>query len=221
MTELWIKVLAAYLLGNVMGGQIVGRLRGGVDLREHGSGNVGATNALRTQGKGFALAVLAIDVGKGVLAASLLPLLNWPWPGGGVPMPETLSYACGAAVVLGHCYPVFYGFHGGKGVATVAGVYGTVMLSALPWILLGFVSVVVASGYVSVATLMGALIALLYVACFDARGLFSPLGAFAGAMTLLVLWKHRENWLRLLRGTEHRFDKARIFHRWMGRWLQR
>jgi len=78
MSELIAKVLIAYLLGNVMGGQIAGRLRG-VDLRTQGSGNIGATNALRTQGKRFALLVLAIDVGKGVLAAGALPLLPWPW----------------------------------------------------------------------------------------------------------------------------------------------
>src|SRR5438309_183117 len=121
-----------------MGGQVVGRVRGGVDLREHGSGNIGATNALRTQGKGFALAVLAIDVGKGVLAASVLPWLHWPWEGASALSRETLAYFCGAAAALGHCYPAFYAFRGGKGVATLAGVYATVMTAAMPWILLAF-----------------------------------------------------------------------------------
>jgi glycerol-3-phosphate acyltransferase PlsY len=215
MTELILKTLAAYLLGNVMGGQIAGRLRG-VDLRSQGSGNIGATNALRTQGKKFALLVLAIDVGKGVLAAGGLPLLPWPWGASGINR-ETLAYACGAAAAVGHCYPVLHGFRGGKGVATLAGVYATVMTAALPWILLAFALVVILTGYVSLATLAGALVALLHVACFDPRGVFSPLGIFSLAMTLLVLWKHRANWGRLWRGTEHRFDKARVLHRWLRR----
>lgn len=220
MTELIIKILAAYLLGDILGGQVIGHLRGGVDLRTQGSGNVGATNALRTQGKGFALAVLAIDIGKGVFAAGVLPFLPWPWEGASALNRETLAYCCGAAAALGHCYPLFYGFRGGKGVATLTGVYGTVMTAALPGILLAFVAVAVATGYVSLATLMGSLIAMLYVTCFSTAGLFSPLGAFSGAMTLLVLWKHRENWLRLARGNEHRFEKARVLPRLL-RWLRR
>jgi glycerol-3-phosphate acyltransferase PlsY len=215
LTEIILKVAVAYLLGNIMGGQIAGRLRG-VDLRTQGSGNIGATNALRTQGKKAALLVLAIDVGKGVLAALALPAVPWPWSGGSADR-ETLMYACGAAAAIGHCYPVFHGFRGGKGVATLAGVYAAVMPFALPWILLAFIAVVILSGYVSLATLTAALAALLNVTCFDERGIFSPLGAFCVSMTVLVLWKHRQNWGRLLRGTEHRFEKARLLHRWLRR----
>lgn len=215
MTELIAKIAIAYLLGNVMGGQIAGHFRG-VDLRTQGSGNIGATNALRTQGKKFALLVLAIDVSKGVLAAGALPLMPWPW-GAALASRESLAYACGAAAAIGHCYPVFHGFRGGKGVATLAGVYATVMTAALPAMLFAFIGVVILTGYVSLATLTATLVALLYVACFDLHGIFSALGAFSVAMTLLVLWKHRANWGRLLRGTEHRFDKARVLHRWLQR----
>ena len=220
MCEIFLKILAAYLLGNLMGGQLVGRLRG-VDLRAQGSGNIGATNALRTQGKKFALVVLAIDAGKGVLAATLLPALHWPWSGATALDRETVACLCGGAAVFGHCYPVFHKFRGGKGVATLAGVYGALMTATVPWILLGFIVVVILTGYVSLATLMAAMLALLHVTCFDPRGLFSALGAFALTMTLLVLWKHRENWSRLLRGNENRFERARLLHRWLGRWLQR
>ncbi len=216
MTEILLKTLAAYLFGNAMGGQLMGRLRG-VDLRAQGSGNLGATNALRAGGARFAAAVLAIDVGKGLLAATLLPALPWPWPGATGLSRETLAYLCGGAAVVGHCYPALQGFRGGKGVATLAGVYAVVMSAALPWMLLGFAAVVILSGYVSLATLFASLVAVLHVTCFDARGLFSPLGGFALAMTLLVLWKHRENWVRLLAGREHRFEKARLLHRWLTR----
>jgi glycerol-3-phosphate acyltransferase PlsY len=215
MIELAIKAVVAYALGTVMGGQVIGALRGGIDLRRTGSGNVGATNALRTQGALFALGVLAIDVLKGVFAVLLVPLLQVP---GQSPAPaELATYVCGIAVVLGHCYPATYGFKGGKGVATLAGVYGAVLTTALPWMLGAFVLIVMLTGYASLATLVATLVALLYVTCFSAAGVFSLLGAFTLAMALLVCWKHRDNIRRLLNGSEHRFEKARILGRWLSR----
>lgn len=214
MTDLILKALLAYLLGTVMGGQVIGALRG-VDLRASGSGNIGATNALRTQGKWFGLGVLAIDVLKGVLAVLWIPRLLLP--GVEPALIETATYVCGVAVVLGHCYPVFARFRGGKGVATLAGVYGAVLTPCLPWLLAGFVLVVMLTGYASLATLMATLIAVLYVACFTAAGLLSALGGFTLAMALLVCWKHRDNIRRLLAGSEHRFEKARVLGRWLSR----
>lgn len=217
MLEVLLKAVLAYLLGNVMGGHLVGKLRG-VDLGRVGSGNIGATNALRTQGTRFALLVLAIDVGKGVLGALAVPALPISL---GDPSPldrESLGYVCGAAVTLGHCYPALWKFRGGKGVATLAGVFGAVMPLALPWILLAFVLVVMLTGYVSLATLFAAATAGLYVACFDdARGALSAAGAFTAFMAALVVFKHRENIGRLAAGTESRFEKLRV----MGRWLDR
>jgi glycerol-3-phosphate acyltransferase PlsY len=205
-----LLMLAAYALGSLMGGLIVARLKGGVNLRASGSGNIGATNALRTQGKGFALAVLVIDVGKGVVAALLLPRLA-----GAAATPE-LGYACGAAAVLGHCYPLWHRFQGGKGVATVAGVFAALLPASFPWMLLAFVLVVLLTGTVSLATLGGSVVALLHVACFSEPGLFSGAGAFTLAMTLLVLVKHRANWARLRAGTEPRFERARLLGRALG-----
>ncbi|HSW11694.1 MAG TPA: glycerol-3-phosphate 1-O-acyltransferase PlsY [Solimonas sp.] len=217
MLEVFVKFLIAYLVGTLMGGQIVGLLKGGIDLRKFGSGNVGATNALRTQGKAFALAVLLIDVGKGVAAALLVPLIAWPWAQASAWPLEWQSYACGVAVALGHCYPIWYRFQGGKGVATLAGVFGALLPVALPWILGAFILVTILSGYVALASVSAAVMALFYVACIDARGALSATGAFTLAMMLLVIWKHRENLLRLARGEEHRFDKARLLHRWLSR----
>lgn len=216
MFDLLIKALVAYALGTIMGGQIVGLLRGGIDLRRLGSGNVGATNALRTQGKAFALGVLLIDVLKGVIAALAVPRLLVP----GIASAEfeLATYVCGVAVVLGHCYPATYGFKGGKGVATLAGVYGAVLTIALPWLLGVFVLTILMTGYASLATLMATLIAVLYVTCYSAAGLFSWLGGFTLAMAALVCWKHRDNIRRLLRGDEHRFERARVLGRMLDRW---
>jgi len=116
------KVLVAYLIGSLLGSLIIGKLRGGIDIRNLGSGNAGGTNALRTQGFWFALGVMVIDVGKGWLAAAILPTsfqLGQPAP----PMlSSSLSIACAGAVVIGHVYPIFFGFRGGKGAATLIGV---------------------------------------------------------------------------------------------------
>jgi len=216
MFELLTKVVLAYLLGTVMGGFVAGRLRGGVDLRAQGSGNVGATNALRTQGKAFALAVLAIDVGKGVLAVTALPPLPWPLPGGMALGRAALPYACGVAAALGHVYPVWFGFRGGKGAATLAGIYAALLTAALPWILLAFGLVLVLTGYVGLGTVTAALTALLYVTCFDVQGVFSPAGVFTVTMAALVVYTHRGNLIRVWQGRESRFEKAMVFRRWLG-----
>jgi acyl phosphate:glycerol-3-phosphate acyltransferase len=215
MIDTVLQTLLAYLVGTVMGGQVMGWLRGGIDLRTQGSGNLGATNALRTQGARFALAVLVIDVLKGVVASLLIPAL----PHLGTPLIERgqQAYLCGVAVALGHCYPVSAGFRGGKGVATLAGVFGALLPAALPWLLASFALIVVLSGYVSLATVFTALVSVLYVTCFSAAGLFSDAGAFTLAMAALVIFKHRDNLRRLLSGSEHRFDKAMLLQRWRRR----
>src|SRR6187431_583352 len=113
-----VKVLLAYLLGSVVGSLVVGRLRGGVDIRKMGSGNAGSTNALRTQGLAFGIWVIIIDVAKGWLAAAWLPGLAIP----AIPATNTDAVAwlpapCAFASIVGHVFPVWHGFRGGKGVA--------------------------------------------------------------------------------------------------------
>lgn len=216
MLELLTKVVLAYLLGTAMGGFIVGRLRGGIDLRTQGSGNVGATNALRTQGKRFALLVLLIDVGKGIVAVTLVPLLPWPMADGLAMGRGALPYACGVAAALGHVYPAWFGFRGGKGAATLAGIFAVLLTAALPWMLLAFALVLVLTGYVGLGTVTAAVTALLYVTCFSANGLFSPPGLFTLTMALLVAYTHRENLLRVWQGRESRFERAMVLKRWLG-----
>lgn len=214
MTEILLKTLAAYLVGGIMGGDVMRLLRGGGDLRQSGSGNVGATNALRTRGPGFALGVLLIDIGKGVLAALAIPAIHWPWlESTGLP-PLWQGYLCGVAVALGHCYPLFQKFRGGKGVATLAGVFGALLPLALPWMLLVFALAVMLTGYVALASMGGAVAALAWVL---ATGAGVPAEVFTLAMALLVIFKHRENIRRLFGGTEHRFEKAMVLRKWLAR----
>lgn len=205
MTLLLLKLALAYLLGSVLGGTLVGRWRGGVDLRRVGSGNPGVTNAWRTQGKAFALLVLVIDVGKGVAAAWLIPRLPSS-PELVLPL-QWQAYLCGVAVSLGHCYPLFQRFAGGKAVATLAGVYAVVLPETLVWMLTGFVLVAVLSGYVSLASLSAASIAVLQLLLHVGHALNSATAAFVLSTTGLVFWRHRHNLWRLYAGSESRFRR--------------
>ena len=113
MLELGFKFTISYLLGSVLGSLVVGYLRGGVDIRKVGSGNPGGTNALRTQGKWFALCVLVIDVGKGILAVALIPGLDLPGIGIDANVSRNLIlYSVAFAVILGHVFPVWFDFKG-------------------------------------------------------------------------------------------------------------
>ena len=130
MAALLIKIVLAYLLGSVSGSLLLGRLKK-VDIRAQGSGNAGGTNAFRTQGLVFALGVVVIDVGKGFIAAWWIPTLNFG--GAGLNLNSGLIVmACSFAAVLGHCYPIWHGFRGGKGAATAIGT----LIVIEPWLLL-------------------------------------------------------------------------------------
>src|SRR5882672_5631722 len=156
MLELGVKILIAYLLGTLLGSLILGRLRG-VDIRSMGSGNAGATNALRTQGKLFGFLVLNVDIAKGVFAVWWLPAAVLPAVGIDPALPrEWLTVACGFAVIVGHVYPVWFGFRGGKGAATVVGVIAAVDLWLIPPLLVSWFIVLVLSGYVGLATMLSA-----------------------------------------------------------------
>jgi acyl phosphate:glycerol-3-phosphate acyltransferase len=122
MLELGLKFLLSYFAGSVMGSMIVGKIRGGVDIRNMGSGNPGGTNALRTQGWKFAVGVMAIDVGKGAIGAGLIPALELPGIGADPSVSRVwLALSCATAAVVGHVWPVWHRFRGGKGAATLIG----------------------------------------------------------------------------------------------------
>lgn len=204
MLELGVKILLAYLLGSLIGSLLVGRLRGGVDIRTMGSGNPGGTNALRTQGAGFAIWVILIDAGKGWVAAGLVPMLDLPLIGIDPGIDRLwLAVACATAVVVGHVYPVWHGFRGGKGAATLVGVLLGLKPVALIPVLLVWLIVVMLSGFVGLATMVAVASFPVYVALMGidpSRALLS----FGIAMTLFVCYTHRANIERMRCGTENR-----------------
>lgn len=185
-------MLLGYLLGSIPFGLILTRAFGAGDLRQIGSGNIGATNVLRTGRKGLAAATLVLDMLKGWLAVYAAARL---FPGQAIPA------AC--AVFVGHCYPVWLRFRGGKGVATMMGIVLALywplgLVYAVAW--LGMLAILRLS---SVAGMTAAISAPVAAALFDRFDLVPPLLGLA----LIVLWKHRENIERLLQGTEPRVGK--------------
>jgi acyl phosphate:glycerol-3-phosphate acyltransferase len=189
-----LVLLAAYLLGAIPFSYLVARTRG-VDVRRVGSGNVGATNVLRSVSVAAGLLAFVLDAGKGAVAVVLARLVE---PG------LLLPVAAGVAAVLGHMYPVWLRFRGGKGVATGAGIF----LPLVPFCTIGalatFGLVLAATRYVSLASMLGA--ASLGAYAFLAGA--SPLVTAAAALlAALIAWKHRANVRRLLRGTESRMGR--------------
>jgi acyl phosphate:glycerol-3-phosphate acyltransferase len=207
MLELALKTLFAYLLGSLLGGLIVGQLRGGVDIRTLGSGNAGGTNALRTQGVGFAVWVMIIDIGKGWLAAGLLPGMSLPGVGIDPAISrEWLSVACSSAVVLGHVYPVWYGFRGGKGAATLVGVLIGLEPVALAPVLITWLIVVMITGFVGLATILATVAFAVFELFFTPRS-SDALLTFGILMALFVCYTHRTNIRRMRAGTENRANR--------------
>ena len=209
MLELGLKSLIAYLIGTLMGGLILGRLKG-VDIRRMGSGNAGATNAMRTQGKVFGLAVLILDIGKGVLAVAWVPPLILPGVGLDPDVSrQWLALACGFAVILGHVYPVWFGFRGGKGVATVVGVIGALEPRLLLPLFSCWVIVVLLTGYVGLASMLAGVGLTVAVYRFDPGN--GPLLGFCILVTALVIYTHRGNLARMAAGTENRARRLWLF----------
>lgn len=199
-----LKIVAAYLLGSLSGSLLLGRLRG-VDIRAQGSGNAGGTNAFRTQGWRFALGVAAIDVGKSALAAwfGLLGV------GGPTPL---VALLCAAAVMAGHVWPVFFGFRGGKGVAAVLGALLVLWPAGAGVMLAVMLLTLLTTGYVGLGSMLGAvaLVPAVWWLAPEPRGMWFVAAALTAAF---VIFTHRSNLARLRAGTEHRFEKARLFAR--------
>jgi glycerol-3-phosphate acyltransferase PlsY len=218
VTELLLKVVASYLVGALIGSLIVGRLRGGVDIRTLGSGNAGGTNALRTQGKGFAFWVILIDIGKGLVATRLiapLPLSGLGLAGSAAAvgaLREWLPVACGLAAMIGHIYPVLHGFRGGKGVATLVGVLLGIDPLLLLLVVLTWLAAAVLLGFVGLASMLAAAAVPLLVIAFDLEPQ-TPLLTFGVAVALLVAFAHRGNIARMIAGTEPRARRLWLFGR--------
>ena len=210
--------LGAYLLGSIPFGFLVAKAKG-IDIRAVGSGNIGATNAMRVLGKPAGIAVLLLDAAKGYVAVALISPLVWNWliPHYygffryffDTPVKNQMDFfiLAGIFVVLGHNYTCWLKFKGGKGIATTAGVY----LALAPWALLialgVFILALLLTRYVSVASMSGAVALPVAVWVMTPHNLF--LGIVTTALGALAVYKHKSNLQRLMAGTESRFGQKK------------
>jgi acyl phosphate:glycerol-3-phosphate acyltransferase len=202
-----VAVVLSYVSGSIPAAYLAGKWSG-VDLRAHGSGNLGATNVIRVLGPRIGLFVFGVDVAKGALPVWLLPQIT-PATGD---MRTWIAVACGFAAIVGHIRPIFLGFgKGGKGVATTCGVFLALAPLQTSLTLLIFIVVVLSSGYVSLASLTGAV--SLPVLLAASVGVGSPLFYISLLTAVFVFWTHRANIERLRAGTEYRFGRAANFGR--------
>jgi glycerol-3-phosphate acyltransferase PlsY len=199
------NILLAYLLGSLSGSLLLGSLRK-VDIRLSGSGNAGGTNAFRTQGFRFALGVVLIDVAKGVMAAALIARLHLIGPGEASNF-STQTVLCGFAAIVGHCFPIWHGFRGGKGAATAVGVVCVIQPLALAPMLLTWLVVLTLSGWVGLATMLAGISLVPVFLWIGATQL--QLG-FALALALFLIFTHRNNISNMRHGSEYRFDRAML-----------
>jgi glycerol-3-phosphate acyltransferase PlsY len=189
--QIVIAVVLAYLLGSVPFAFLVTRRRG-IDLRHKGSGNLGATNVLRTAGVWPAVIVMLLDVLKGSAAVFAAQAIT-----SGIAAPV----AAGLASILGHIYPPWLGFRGGKGVATAAGVFAVLAPAALGIAVVVFVITVVVTRFVSAGSVAAAIALVIAAAVTNAPG---PVVAGAAGAATMILFRHRANMERLVAGTERR-----------------
>ncbi len=193
-----LAILAAYLLGATPTSYIAGKLGRGIDLREHGSKNLGATNVYRILGWKYAIPVALFDIAKGAI-----PVLFFPrWAGAGFAHPW-LPVVLGGAAVLGHMFSPYVSFKGGKGVATAAGMFlalapVAVLIAIVVWVICLWLS-----GYVSLSSIIAVLTVPVSIALLQPH---SPYVFWASiALVALIIFAHRRNISRLLAGTENRF----------------
>ena len=210
MAALGAVVLAAglgYLSGSIPWGLWIGQWLRNIDVREHGSRNLGATNVYRVLGPGLGLLTLVLDVLKGAMPVFLVPALSQmdAFPGG----EEWCAVTVALAAVLGHVFTAFAGFRGGKGVATTVGVLMALAPLAFAVFAVAFVVTLALTRYVSLASTVGAVtfcIAMLFIA---PRGASSPIFLLGLVLAGLVVLRHRDNYRRLARGEERRFSFRR------------
>jgi len=211
--ELIINLILAYLLGSVSGSMLMGKLKG-IDIRQMGSGNAGGTNAFRTMGATFALGVLLIDILKGFIAVNYIPFLKL----GGILSKniidiELLHIFCGIGVVLGHVYPLYYRFKGGKGVGTMVGVLAALFPVSLFICFPIWIGVLIFSGYVGLSTLIASTALPVCTLIFYSNGIYSTFGFFSVVFVVFIIYTHRSNIIRMIEGNENRFEKIMIFRK--------
>lgn len=207
MTPWLVSIPLAYLLGSIPFGYLLVRIFRKQDIRATGSGNIGATNVARSGAKGLGILTLILDALKGFLAVIIAQRIAAPY---GFPQAYDIAVAAAVAAVLGHCFPIWLSFRGGKGVATALGVFcALVPLTTVLYLLGVFLAIVLITRYVSLASIVAA--ALFPIIALPHAPARTPI-IVAGyiLIPLIVILKHHQNIRRLLSGTENRFGSRKV-----------
>ena len=212
MIELVILLLSSYITGSFPTSIVMTRLIKNIDIREHGSGNAGATNVFRVLGWKYAIIVLAFDIFKGWLPTAVYATIIFQK----LPVPDQglVQILCGFAAVIGHIVPIFTRFKGGKGVGSLIGVLLALYPLVFPLCLLIGVAVITTTGYVSLGSIAAAIALPIIILVLPRLGLINPnlsLVVFSLLVPWLIIFTHRTNISRIRNGTENRFEKAIIF----------
>ena len=189
---------------------LLGKLKG-IDIRTMGSGNAGGTNAFRSIGPMFALGVIFIDVIKGIIAVlyisklSFLTQINISL--------DLISILCGVGAVLGHVYPIYYNFKGGKGAGTLVGIIGTLFPQSIIYVFISWLIVLIMTGFVGLGSMVSGLVLVVVTYFYYPDGINSFFGYFSIIMALFIVFTHRSNIVRMFNGTENQFEKIMLFKR--------
>ena len=209
--EVITLLILSYLTGSIPTSIIVSRVAKNIDIREHGSGNAGATNVYRILGWKYALIVLFLDIFKAWLPTAIYATKIFL----SISIPDIgfIQILCGFSAVLGHTYPIFAGFKGGKGVGSLIGVLLALFPFVFPLCLIVAIFVVVTTGYVSLGSIFAAISLPIIILILPGLGIITPnlsLVIFSLLVPWFVIYTHRSNISRIRNGTENRFDKALI-----------
>ena len=209
--EVVTLLILSYLTGSIPTSIIVSRVAKNIDIREHGSGNAGATNVYRILGWKYALIVLFLDIFKAWLPTAVYATKIFQF----ISIPDIgfIQILCGFSAVLGHTYPIFSGFKGGKGIGSLIGVLLALFPFAFPLCLIVAIFVVVTTGYVSLGSIFAAISLPIIILILPGLGIITPnlsLVIFSLLVPWFVIYTHRSNISRIRNGTENRFDKALI-----------
>ena len=191
---------------------VLGKLKG-IDIRTMGSRNAGGTNAFRSVGPLFALGVVLIDISKGVASVLFISKLSF-YNSFSMDVIEYMQILCGIASVVGHVYPIYYNFKGGKGAGTLIGVIGILFPQSIIYALLSWIVVLIFTGFVGLGTMVASIVLVVVTYFIYPGGLITPFGIFSIIMSVFIIFTHRLNIYRMIKGSENQFSKVMIFKKY-------
>ena len=203
--QLVLLIILSYLFGSISGSLLLGKFKN-IDIREMGSGNAGGTNALRSVGPLFALGTIIIDILKGYIPVMLFS----GYVNNNVALAQIFF---GIAAVLGHVYPIFYKFKGGKGAGTLIGVVLAIFPYSIPFVFFTWLSILIFTGFVGLSTMCAGVSLIIVTYLKYPETLFSLFGYFTIGVGLFLFYTHRGNIKRMINGNENRFKKVMLFRK--------